>query len=224
MSTIFWLNNPSILLNNEHIFEVWPTPQLTYESKLNAVTRLIILLSTIGFMISQSYKILISGAISIIAIVFLYKMKHKQNIKKKITEKIIKEGFINSPHQEKNKNVVKTQPFTKPTTKNPMMNVLLTDINDNPKRAAAAPSFDPAIEKQINEETKKQKVDPRLFTDLGDALSFEQSMQRFYTTANSRVVNDQMAFAKFCYGGMKSCKDGDSMQCVKNNQRLNTVN
>ena len=49
---------------------------------------------------------------------------------------------------------------------------------------------------------------PKLFTDLGDAMSFEQSMQRFYTTANSRVANDQKAFAEFCYGNMPSCKSG----------------
>ena len=57
------------------------------------------------------------------------------------------------------------------------------------------------------------------YVDLGDSINFEQSMQRFYTTANSRVANDQTAFAKFCYGDMPSCKEGDGLQCVKDNHR-----
>ena len=97
-----------------------------------------------------------------------------------------------------------------------MMNVLLPDIKYNPDRKAAAPSFNPDIEKEIN---RSVGVDPRLFLDLGDSVNFDKSMQRFYTTANSRVSNDQTAFAKYCYGEMPSCKDGDTIQCVKNNNR-----
>ena len=45
MSDNFWLNNPNILLNKEYITDVWPTENLDYPEKLNAITRLIILLS-----------------------------------------------------------------------------------------------------------------------------------------------------------------------------------
>ena len=44
-------------------------------------------------------------------------------------------------------------------------------------------------------------------------------MRNFYSMPNTSVPNAQEEFAKFCYGDMKSCKDGDSLACLKNNYR-----
>ena len=109
--------------------------------------------------------------------------------------------------------------FTKPKKNNPLMNVLLPEIKYNPKRKMAAPSFNRAVEKEINKMAGNVGPDPRLFLDLGDSVSFEQSMRNFYSTANTKVPNDQTAFAKYCYGDMPSCKEGDAFQCTKDNQR-----
>ena len=201
MTNTFWLNNPTILLNNKHITEIWPSNDLDYAGKLNAVTRLVLLLTTIGFFTSGFFKILISAAITLVIIVMMYKSKKKGHVKEKIRREIVKEGFTN-PIQLQEKLSI-----TKPTSKNPFMNVLLPEIKYNPERPAAAPAFNPQVEKEINTSAGNVGPDPRLFLDLGDTLSFEQSMQRFYTTANSRVENDQNAFAQFCYGDMPSCKD-----------------
>ena len=99
------------------------------------------------------------------------------------------------------------------------MNVMLPEIKYNPTRNAAAPSFNPVVEKEINESAGNVGIDPRLFVDLGDKLSFENSMRQFYPTANTSVPNDQTAFAEFCYGNMPSCKEGDGLQCIKDNPR-----
>ena len=214
MTYIFWFNNPSILFDKDHITEFWADKSDNIEQKLNAFTRLIIVLTVIGFIMTKSVKILISAAITLVAIVLIYKTKKGQEVKKEINKQIVKEGFSDSQISEKTKGK-----FTNPTKNNPLMNVLLPEIQYNPKRKAAAPSFNPAVEKEINTSAGNVGPDPRLFQDLGDSVNFEQSMQRFYTTANSRVANDQTAFAKFCYGDMPSCKDGDDLQCVKNNQR-----
>lgn len=214
MTNTFWLNNPAILFDSDHITEIWPSSNLDYISKLNAVTRLVILLTIIGFFTSGFFKILVSAGITLVIIVMMYKSKRKESVKKKIKDQIVKEGFTNP-----NLNKASKQSFTMPTMKNPLGNVLLTDIKDDPKRPAAAPSFNPEIEKKINTSAGNVGPDPRLFLDLGDTLSFEQSMQRFYTTANSRVANDQTAFAKFCYGDMPSCKEGNGLQCLKDNPR-----
>ncbi|MHA2088807.1 MAG: hypothetical protein ACW972_11050 [Promethearchaeota archaeon] len=214
MTNTFWLNNPAILFDSDHITEVWPSSNLDYVSKLNAVTRLVILLTVIGFFTSGFFKILVSAAITLVIIVIMYKTKKKDNVKKKIKEQIVKEGFTNPNLYKATK-----RSFTTPTAKNPLGNVLLPEIKYNPKRPAAAPSFNPEVEKEINKSAGNVGPDPRLFLDLGDTLSFEQSMQRFYTTANSRVANDQTAFAKFCYGDMPSCKEGNGLQCLKDNPR-----
>ena len=99
------------------------------------------------------------------------------------------------------------------------MNVMLPEIKYDPKRSAAAPSFNPVVEKEINESAGNVGIDPRLFVDLGDKLSFENSMRQVYPTANTRVPNDQTAFAEFCDGNMPSCKEGYGLQCIKDNPR-----
>jgi len=143
------------------------------------------------------------------------------NVKKhnnKMVNDIIKEGFQNDIMYE-----IAKDTMTTPTKSNPMMNVMLPEIQDNPQRNVAAPSFAPKVEKEINNSVK-ENIDPRLFQDLGDNIEFETSMRSFYTTPNTQVPNNQKAFAEFCYGGMKSCKEGDGNSCHKNNYRHVTPN
>jgi hypothetical protein len=209
MTNTFWLNKPLILIDKDHITEIWPTKDLDYSGKLNAITRLILILSVFGIIAGDVLKIIVVTLITLVIIVIMHNLKKNTVVKDKI-----KENFISMPKLEKKEEI-----FTKPTKNNPMMNVLLPEIKYNPERKAAAPSFNPEIEKDINESAGNVGPDPKLFLDLGDAMSFEQSMQRFYTTANSRVENDQNAFAKFCYGDMPSCKSGDNVSCLKENPR-----
>lgn len=217
MSEVFWFNNPKILFDKNHIGELWPNKNLDYTSKLNAVTRLVLVLAIFGLVTGNYMKILMATAVTLVIIVIMHNSKKSELIKRQLKEKIIKEGFSN-PEQ----NIELKPNVTQPTKNNPLMNVLLTDIKDNPERPAAQPSFNPNVESKINESAGNVGPDPKLFTDLGDAISFEQSMQRFYTTANSRVANDQTAFAEFCYGNMPSCKSGDDVSCLKENPRWTT--
>jgi hypothetical protein len=66
-----------------------------------------------------------------------------------------------------------------------------------------------------------KNTNKQLFGDLGEQFEFDQSMIQYYSTPNTKVVNDQGAFADFLYGDMPSCKDGDTIQCVKDNFRYN---
>ena len=90
MSIQFWTNDPTILLNKDFIFELWPTPNMCYNQKLNAITRLIAILTILGFAVTMSVKILFVGVATIAAIFALYKMQ-----KQKITPQILAEGFSN---------------------------------------------------------------------------------------------------------------------------------
>ena len=209
--TEIWIKSPSILLSKKQINKIWPTKDMTRNEKLNAITRLVILLSILGYFVTHSYNFFITGGVTLAVITILYYIQESKS-EVPLQDKV--EGFTNPKVYE----ALKTN-FTNPTVKNPAMNVLLPEIGDNPDRKAAAPSFNPDVEKKINESAGNVGPDPRLFLDLGDSINFEQSMQRFYTTANTRVGNDQTAFAKFCYGEMPSCKEGDALQCTKDNAR-----
>ena len=99
---------------------------------------------------------------------------------------------------------------------------------DNPHRKAAPPAFNPDVHEDINASTKKtvQYLNPeiknttkQLFGDLGQNFEFDQSMRNFYSMPNTRVTNDQGSFAKYLYGDMPSCKEGDPFACIQDNER-----
>jgi hypothetical protein len=192
----FWLKNPTILFELDRITNLFPQKTESFEEKLNSISRLVILLTVVGFIYTRSIRMLIACALTLFAIVIVYKNK---------ADNSIKEGFAKKEQLPAG--------FTKPSKQNPLMNVLLTEIEANPTRPPAEPAFAPQVEAQINEDA----VDPRIFKDLGDNIEFENSMRNFYATANTQIPNDQAAFAQFCYGNMPSCKEGNMQQCIKNN-------
>ena len=216
MQTTFWVSDPSILFRTETISELWPTKGMTMDENLNAITRLTIVLTLVGFMISKNYRVIAAGIITIILIIIL----RQSRLSKKYQRN---EGFSSSssPGFAPEKNIYKH-----PTKQNPLMNVLLTEIQDNPNRPSAQPSYDPEVVNNINKKTQDMVVSnfdnptgiqEKLFRDLGDNFQFDRSMIHFNSTANTQIPNDQKSFAEFCYGDMMECKTvGDIDTCVKN--------
>ena len=120
----FWLYNPSVLFDKEQILEVWPKPDMELARKLNAITRIVILLTVIGIIITRSGKILITSIITLVALVVLYKTQYEDEEKNKIKEKFMKEGFESGDNNNDGKFLkVFRDTFSNPTKKNPMMNV-----------------------------------------------------------------------------------------------------
>jgi hypothetical protein len=218
-----WSNDPTILFNKDYIFELWPNTNMCYERKINAVTRLIIIITVLGFILTKSTKLLIVGIITIALIFALYKMR-----KPKVTKNMLEsnEGFEVQGNQVTGLFDKKAKTITNPVTlesvistefkegnkKNPFSNVLLTDIMDDPDRKSAPPSFNPDVEEKITKNVKKgvQFMNPginntnkQLFGDLWEKFELDQSNRIFYSTANTRVTNDQGAYAKYLYDDMK---------------------
>ena len=237
MSTQFWTNEPTILLNKEYIFDLWPTSNMDYEQKLNAITRLIIIITILGYILTSSMRILVAGIVTIIVIFVMYKMR-----KQKLTSEIMKEGFKITGNQSTSDNPTTiTNPETLQTSlksefklgnkKNPFSNVLLTDIMDDPDRNAAPPSFNPEVDVDITKNIKKsvqfmnpgiKNTNKQLYGELWENFELDQSNRAFFSTANTRVVNDQGAFSKFLYGDMPSAKGSsveDNLQREKDNYR-----
>jgi len=213
-----WSNEPTILFNKDYIFELWPTTNMSYEQKLNAITRLIIIVTILGFILTKSIRILIVGIVTLTLIFLLYKMR-----KSKMS---VDEGFEIQGNEVTGLFDKKVKTITNPVTlesvistefkegdkKNPFSNVLLTDIMDDPDRKAAPPSFNPEVEEKITKNVKKgvQFMNPginntnkQLFGDLWENFELDQSNRIFYSTANTRVTNDQGAYAKYLYDDMK---------------------
>jgi len=236
MLTPFWSNDPTVLFNKEYIFELWPTTNMSYEQKLNAISRLIILISFLGYVFTMSARIPIAGISTLIVIFILFKMR-----KQKITSQMVKEGFSMNemPQQEGSSTIVnpvtletllKTD-FEEGTKKNPFSNVLLTQINDTPDRKAAPPAFNTTVDEDITQNVKRtvQLLNPgikntnkQLYGDLWQNFELDQSNRAFFSTANTRVENDQTAFSKYLYGDMPSAKGSsteDNIQREKDSFR-----
>ncbi len=217
----FWLDDPNVLLNSQYLFELFPVEPMSFEQKLNAITRLVLLLTLASFFYTHNVRLLFIGAVSVFFILMLFKAQAK------------KETFANpaagNPAAEYYK-TTDTNVFSEPTSTNPLSNVLVTDYLYNPQRKPAPPAFNENVNKSIVDQAKEmvQKTHPdipdiseKLFQDLGDNLMFEQSLRPFYSTASTTIPNDQQSFSEFCYGSMISCKEGNQFACAKKNSRYN---
>ena len=148
MNTPFWTTEPKILFNSDNITQIYPNSKMTVEEKLNAISRLIIILTFLGYLITQTLKIVVTGVITLAILALLYTVRNNKQINKpKVVENF---SSVNAKYYD----LMKPN-FTSPTQTNPVMNVLLTEIADNPNRRQAAPSFNKEVEKLINRNTEK---------------------------------------------------------------------
>lgn len=275
----FWLSDPTVLLHKDHIGELWPKQGTALESKLNAGSRLIIVLTILGYLITMNNSFFIIGFITLAIIGVLYNINNPhtatgingilgflggakqegfdaaENTRRTRAEILdtAKRGMNRRTQEYGHGDVPIRGNFVAPTPANPLMNVMLPELKYAPDRANAMPAFVPDVETQINETTKSyistnfdasarnavpvndagqpptqsdletRDIYNKLFSNLGDSCEFEHSMRSFYATPNTRVDNDQAAFAKFCYGDMRSCKEGDEFACSRNSSRIGQI-
>lgn len=240
MTIQFWSNEPTILFNKEYIFELWPTTNMCYEQKLNAVSRLIILLTILGYILTMSQRVLLVGFLTLAVIFVLFKMR-----KQKLTKDMLSEGFQaikgnevtgmfdKKPDSYVNPatldSVLKSE-FKEGTKKNPFSNVLLTQIGDEPDRKSAPPSFNVDVDEDITKNVKRavQMMNPgikntskQLFGDLYQEFELDQFSRQLYSSPNTRIQpGDQASFSHFLYGTMPSAKESTpdgNMQRIKDN-------
>lgn len=230
MSIPFWINQPTILFNKKYLTDLFPSKNMTLEEKFNAITKFVILLTFLGFIFSQNFQIIFIGILTISIVTAIYYRRRKQYI-----EERSQENFTNNDEKESNmqlKEILKYGYYPN-GKKNPFGNVLLTDINSDPDRPSAAPSFNPEVYNKINKSVKKQtqmlnptidETNKQIYGDLYENYNLDKSLMRMYTTANTRVANDQGAFSQWLYGNMPSSKEDNiegNIQRVKNNVRYN---
>lgn len=224
----FWSDNPNIILNTSYLFEFFPTDSMTYSQKLNAISRLVIVLAIIGFIVTRNIRIIIISAITLFALYLIYGHHTKNKNNEKDLEGFGLEGFKNPTLDMLNDMDIPTtsEVFDTPTPENPFSNVLMNDYDYNPNKKPAPPIAKPEISDTIltDAKTMVQKMNPgqpniadKLFRDLGEQFVFEQSLRPFYSTASTTIPNDQAGFADFCYGSMISCKEGNLFACARNN-------
>jgi hypothetical protein len=186
----FWADNPSILFDSQYITEIWVYSNMDTNQKLNAISRLVILLSLIGYVCFNRYIIFILGLILLGVIVIIQKSEKK-------------EGFSN------------VEDYQRITSNNPLQNLLLPEYKYDKEKAPLKPRYDKEVEESINENAKnfilqenKDNADiVKLFSNLGDKFEFEQSMRPFYTNPVTSVGQTEYSdFLGFVFGELPSDK------------------
>jgi hypothetical protein len=212
MAIKVWFDDPTILFNKNYIFELWPTMDMCYEQKMNAISRLIILITILGYILTTSQRIVAVGVLTLVVVYILFKTR-----KQKITNEMLNEGFTSQTNVDvvgepvPLDTVLKTE-FKTGNKKNPFSNVLLTQIGDEPDRKSAPPSFNVYVDESITKNVKRaiQMMNPgikntnkQLFGDLYQEFELDNCLRVFNSTPNSRVENDQSAYAQYLYNDLK---------------------
>lgn len=221
MENRLWIYDPSILLDKDELMNLWPQNNMSSAEKMNAIARIVILLTFIGCLLTKNLNILLIGIITLVSSIFyyIYYLKDKKSEEFSNIQSEVYPIMTNPNAYQEYK-----QDYQQPSQNNPMANLLIPEIYYNPERKPAAPTFNPSVEEEINEivqtNVSKKFDDPeikqKLFANLGDALEFNRSMTRFTATANQEVPNDREDFAEFCYGDMISGKEGNPLALERN--------
>jgi hypothetical protein len=205
--------------------ELFPTSKMTFSHKIIVTIRLVIILSILGYLITTKQVYLWMGVFTSAAFGGVYYYREYVDTDDVNADP---EPFVNITTKSTFDKQLSTDYF-KGTSTNPMSNVLLTDYIDDPTRKPAPPTFADNGIGQVNESVKNtiQELNPtiedtssQLFSGLYGAFQLDTANRPFFSTPNTKIPNDQDAFAQYLYGSMKSCKE-DGIQCIKDNPRYN---
>lgn len=234
----FWTQDPNILTSSRYGTEFFPTENMSLSRKLNAMTRLLIVLTLVGYFMTRRIHILFLGLLSIS---FVFMMYQYQVTYYKAVHGGGQEGFAATEGPDANPGdwvweakkkvqpgLAQKQLFDEPTSRNPFSNVLVTDYVSNPDKKPAPPAGNPLVAETIHEKVKDmiREMHPdepdlvdRMYQSKDDQLAFDQSLRQFYSMPNTQIPNDQKALTDFLYGGMVSCKEGNAFACARNMPR-----
>jgi len=186
----FWGDQPTLLFDSRYIQEIWIYDGMDQNQSLNALSRLIIVLSVIGFACFNRVLFLVIGCILLGCIVLFHKSQ-KENFEMELSD------------------------YQRIDQSNPMNNVLMQDYKYDPMKKPEPKGYDEQKEKSINEKTKQFILQENkgnnqigdLFKNQGDEFQFEQSLRPFYTNPVTTVDQSEYKdFLKYCYGVLPSDK------------------
>jgi hypothetical protein len=202
-----WLNDPTVLIEKESLTQLWPKGEYTLEENINAITRTILFATLFGifFIRHKPVKLLITSIICVGVVMLYYKNIKENEEKSSVVDD--KEGFAvleedTLDYEEEKKKGI----FQEPSKNNPYGNVLPVDIKENPGRKPAPPAYNKDVDDEIKSAVK-DNFNKKIFRDLGDNISFDESQRQFMTMPNTTIPNNQRGFAEFCYGNLASDKE-----------------
>lgn len=185
MNDPFWFENPSILIKDSRLRCYITSRQLTFSENLNALVRLSFYISIILFLLFRDYRTFYIFLIFLLITYFLW-----NNNRKKI-ETFKKQSGQNDRDK-----------FRFPTTENPLMNPLITDIQTG--EAHKLPSSQHDTQEEIH-----KMMNTNFYSDVSDLYEKNNADRQFYTVPAKSIPNDQEKFAHWLYYSKPTLKESN---------------
>jgi hypothetical protein len=183
MSEQIWFKDPAILFMKDTWNKFVPVQGMTTAESLNSVVRFSVYFSGLLFFATGVTAYVLAIPIVMVATIMLYNM--------------FPNGTTLEPFKVGEK--IRSGKHTMPTAENPFMNVLLTEIVDNPNREDAAPVTRADVKAEIY---KKFQKTSDMYMDTTDLFDQSQAMRTFHTLQSSKVPNDLDGFKKWLSKGL----------------------
>ena len=199
---IVWFDDPQELIRSDNLMQFWPSKSQSPEERINSATRFIIYSALISFALRKDHRVFILSLIIIGSLFIMYK-----------------NGMVEAAESPLVSSKTKYKPNCQlPTLDNPMANVLLSDITDNPSRSPAC--YYPTVKNMV-----KTYLDDTVYYDSGRSRSPLPQYQRSFTSRQfvsqpvSTVPGAQTEFAEWLYGKKNApiCRSDQSM-CSPNSR------
>ena len=195
-----WFKNPTVLFDRDTWNKFVPTKEMTTAEALNSVVRFSTYFSLILFLATGVGGYIMAIPIVMVSTILLYNLfPNGKTI----------ESFVAKEES-------KAPKYTMPSKENPFMNVLLTDIQDNPDREDAAPTNRRDVKTDIHK-SFQQTTD--IYMDTTDLFDQTQAMRTFHTIQSAKVPNDLDGFKKWLAKGLDA-SDNSSAPPARNGKML----
>jgi hypothetical protein len=174
-----WFKNPTVLFDRDTWSKFVPTKEMTTAEALNSVVRFSTYFSLILFMATGVGGYVMAIPIVMVVTILLHNLfPNGKTIESFIAIEDEKIGKAN----------------TMPSKENPFMNVLLTEIIDDPNRPDAAPTNRRDVKLEV---MKSFKETSDIYMDTSDLFDQTQAMRTFHTLQSAMVPNDLDGFKKW---------------------------
>ena len=185
----FWFNNYTIIFERDRLTEFFPSHDMSYVEKLNAILRFSLYTAFVIYVYNRNSNVVFIPFIT--GLITLYLFKYYRDTKTGKSLEQIANIDVECIAPKKN---------------NPFMNVLISDYIQDPERAPACD-----IRKESIKEDAEDHFEHNLYRDVSDVWNRTSSQRQFYTMTNTTIPNKQKDFAEWLYKTDRTCKEDPKM-------------
>lgn len=205
----FWGNSYGSLYRPDRLIEFFPTANMSFEERLNAITRLSVYLGLVLFLYTTRRWTLYIPMVGHAVAILIYRSRYPDGgAAPAVTTD--RDSFRYNEHYNADgeTKTLKREGCTAPTRNNPFMNVMMDEWTGDPTRPQAC-----AADREIKDNIEDH-FNYNLYKDVNDVFNKNNGQRQFMTMPYTTIPNDQTNFAKWLYAVPTTCKE-DSTNCLR---------